>query len=543
MSETASAAPAAPAPVSGATALVRSLGSSGATVWFSNPGTTELRIVAALDQLREGRPILCLFEGVATGAADGFARIAARPAVALLHLGPGLANGVANLHNARRARTPLIAVVGDHPLQHGRLDPPLQSDIEALAGAVSGWVRRSLSADTVAADAAAAARAALGPPGGVATLICPADVLWSDTAKLAEVPPEVSRAAPPGVEAATVEEVARRLRDEAPAALLVGGAALRARGLRAAAAATAATHARLLSETFPARLQRGGAIPRTEPLAYGLAMAAGQLEGLRTLVLAGARHPVAFFAEPGMPGSPVPPECAVHVLADEGDDATPALEALADLLGPHGAVTGGAHDDVRTRRPDGDLTPVSVAQAVSALLPEEAILVDEAVTNRIFLFSETAAAPPHDYLTLTGGAIGEGLPLAVGAAVAAPGRKVIAVEADGSALYTVQALWTMAREALDVTVLLLNNRRYAILAGELNRITTEVSAPASSLIDLDRPELSFCRIAQGMGVAATLVTTAGELCDELARGFAEPGPHLIEARVPPLFALPAPPGR
>lgn len=536
MTETSTAPSAAPLKGSGALALVRSLRGSGATHWFANPGTTEISIVAALDQLPEERAVLCLFEGVATGAADGFARIAERPAVALLHLGPGLANGLANLHNARRARTPVIAVVGDHPPQHRRLDPPLESDIDALAGAVSGWVRRSVSADSVAADAAEAAGAALGPPGRVATLICPADVLWSQTARLGAEPSR-SRAAPRGVDAAKVEEAARRLREAAPAALLIGGPALRARGLRAAARVAAVADARLLSETFPARLERGSGIPRTEPLAYGLAMAAGQLEGLSTLVLAGAQRPVAFFAEPGRPGSPVPPGCAVHALGGEDEDPTPALEALADLLGAGGPPGDITQDGARPPRPSGDLTPVSVAAAVGALLPEGAILVDEAVTNRIFLFSETSAAPPHDYLTLTGGAIGDGLPLAVGAALAAPERRVLAVQADGSALYTVQALWTMAREGLDVTVLLLNNRRYAILAGELSRTVTGVGASARSLIDLDRPEISFRRIAEGMGVAATEVATAEELCDELARSLSEAGPHLIEARVPPLFTL------
>jgi acetolactate synthase-1/2/3 large subunit len=523
-----------PSPTAGADVLVRSLANAGASVWFANPGTTELRIVSALDRLAEARPVLCLFEGVATGAADGFARMAGRPAVALLHLGPGLANGLANLHNARRAETPVVAVVGDHPRQHKRLDPPLESDIDALAGTVSGWVRRSLNADAIAADAVAAVGAALGPPGRVATLICPADVLWSETAPPPRQPP-LSPAAPRRVDAALVEEAARQLREGAPAALLLGGSALRAPGLRAAAAAAAVSHARLLSETFPARLERGGGLPRTEPLAYGLEMAAGQLEGLRTLILAGARSPVAFFAQPGMPGSPLPEECAVHALASDGDDAVAALEVLADLLGATAPGSSNVHRDVDRRRPTGELTAVSAAEAVGALLPEGAILVDESVTNRIFMFSETAASPRHDYLTLTGGAIGEGLPLAVGAAIAAPERRVVALQADGSALYTLQALWSMAREALDVTILLLSNRRYAILAAELHRIATEVGDRAGSLIDIDRPELSFRRLAEGMGVDACAVATADDLGAQLERSLAEPGPHLIEARVPSLF--------
>lgn len=526
--------------MNGAESVLRSLAGSGIRVCFANPGTTELTLVRALDAVSEIRPVLCVFEGVATGAADGYARMAEHPAAALLHLGPGLANGLANLHNARRAQTPLVVLVGDHPGQHRVLDPPLESDIQALAGSASGWVRAAVRAEDVGADADAAVVAALGPPGRVATLVLPADVLWSEAPSPVPSPrPHTSLRATP-VPEARVTEAATLLRRHQPAALLLGGSALKEPGLNAGARVASACRARFLSETFTARLERGGGLPRTEPVAYGLEMAQGQLEGLSLLVCAGARPPVAFFAQPGKPGSPLPPDCLVHSLAGPGEDAVDALERLADLVAtspgtsPSGVPAPGGS---RPPRPAGPLTAVSAAEAVGALLPEGAIVVDEAVTNRVFMFSATAGAPRHDWLGLTGGAIGQGLPLAVGAAVAAPGRPVVTLEADGSALYTLQALWTMARESLDITVVVLSNRRYAILVAEISRLGGDALGPRGrSLLDLDRPAIDFASLARGLGVPAFTATTADDLCVQLERSLAEPGPHLIEAGVPPLFS-------
>jgi acetolactate synthase-1/2/3 large subunit len=518
--------------MNGAQALIRTLAGSGVDVCFSNPGTSEMHFVAALDAVPEMRGVLCLFEGVATGAADGYGRMAGHPAAALLHLGPGLSNGLANLHNARRARTPLLAVVGDHATYHKRFDAPLESDIEALAGTVSVWVRRSARSPDVAADAAEGVAAAMRPPGGISTLILPADVSWSEGAEPAR-PLPVRAAAP--VPEGTVHSVSRTLRSGEPCVLLLGGPGTRRAGLEAASRVAEATGARLLCETFPARLERGAGIPAVDRLAYLAEFAAGQLAGARHLILAGARAPVSFFAYPGKESSLAPAGCEVHVLAEPADDVCGALGRLADLAAPGTKPLPSEAERPALPSGDGNLTGESVAAAVGALLPEAAIVSDEANTSGLWLPGATAGAPPHDWLTLTGGSIGQGLPVATGAAVASPGRPVLALEADGSAMYTLSALWTHAREGLDITTVIFNNRSYAILNMELNRVGAEPAGDAArNLLELSRPDLDFVALAGGMGVPASRASTPGEFSAQLQRALAETGPHLIEAVIPPV---------
>jgi acetolactate synthase-1/2/3 large subunit len=515
--------------VNGAQALIRTLVEAGVDVCFANPGTSEMHFVAALDDVPEMRAVLTLFEGVATGAADGYARMTGRPAATLLHLGPGLANGIANLHNARRARTPLVNIVGDHATYHKRMDAPLESDVDALAGAVSGWLRRSLATAYLSEDAVEAIAAATAPPGCVATLVLPADVSWGEGGRTAAALPA---GRPASVPADAVAQVGDVLSGARSAVLFLGGDALTEPGLLAAARVAAQTGARLLCETFPARLPRGAGLPFVKPLAYPPEPALAELAGTDHLVLVGARRPVAFFAYPGLPGTFVPPDCEVHALAEPGQDATEALCALADRTAPGVApVVTAAH---RPELPRGPLTPKSLAAVLGALLPEGAIVVDEALTSGTHLAAATAGAPRHDWLTLTGGAIGQGLPSAAGAAVACPDRPVIVVPADGSAMYTITALWTYAREQLDVTTVICDNRAYAILDGELQRVGAVGDGQrARALLDLRRPDLDFVALATGMGVPASRATTAEELADQLARALAEPGPHLIDAVLQP----------
>jgi acetolactate synthase I/II/III large subunit len=513
--------------MNGASALLRTFTGAGVDTCFMNPGTSEMHFVAALDEVPEMRGVLALFEGVATGAADGYARMAERPAAVLLHLGPGLGNGIANLHNARRAASPVVNVVGDHATYHKQHDAPLESDIDALASNVSGWVRRAMKTAELPADAAAAISAACGPPGQVATLILPADVSWSEGAEPAPAP-AAPEPRPPDPQA--VSSVAAAVRSGRPVGFLVGGRACRAEAL-ALAGAIAATHgAKLLSETFPARLQRGAGRVAPERLAYLGEMAVAQLEGLAHLVLVDAKSPVSFFAYPEKPSDLVPDGVQVHTLVGPGEDVRAALEALAAELG----VDASAEPATATSRPSppdsGPLTAEALGLAVGAFLPEDAIVADESNTSGLFISGATAGAPPHDWLTLTGGSIGIGLPLAVGAAVACPDRKVLALEADGSAMYTAQALWTMAREGLDVTTVVLSNRSYAILNMELQRVGATAGGPrARSMLDLHDPDLDFVALATSMGVPATRADTAAEFSDQLLRAVAAPGPNLVEA--------------
>jgi len=518
--------------MNGAQALIRTLVDADVDVCFANPGTSEMHFVAALDTVPEMRAVLGLFEGVVTGAADGYGRMADRPAATLLHLGPGLGNGIANLHNARRARTPIVNIVGDHATYHHQYDAPLQSDIESLAENVSGWIRSSARPEDVANDAADAVAAARRPPGQVATLILPADVSWTEGATPVGPRPEPARSS---VSDDAVTAVAKALRSGEPVMLLLGGSALRERGLRAASRIAASTGAKIIGETFPARLERGAGIPPLDRLGYLAEFAVAQLEGTRHLVVVDSKPPVSFFAYPDKPSSLVPDGCEVHVLADGPDDSVDALERVADAVG------AGATDPVlqpagRPDRPTGPISGATIADAVGALLPEGAIIADEAQTGGLWAAGATAGGPRHDWLTLCGGSIGMGMPLATGAAIACPERPVINLEADGSAMYTMQSLWTQAREGLDVTTIIFSNRSYAILNLELSRVGVESPGPkALSMLDLTTPDLDFVALAQGMGVPAVRPDDSEALTEAIEHALAEPGPHVIEAVLPSGF--------
>jgi acetolactate synthase I/II/III large subunit len=501
--------------MNGAHALLQTLVANGVDVCFTNPGTSEMHFVAALDDVPEMRAVLALFEGVATGAADGYGRMADKPAATLLHLGPGLGNGLANLHNARRARTPIVNIIGDHATYHQALDAPLASDIVTVANNVSEWVREAFRPEEVGRDTAEAIAAARN--GCVATLILAADASWSDGAQ----PGPVHDTARLLNITDNLDVVAKALRSDEPSALLLGGHAVRAAALHKAGRIAAATGAKLLCETFPARLERGAGLPAVDRLGYLAEFAVAQMQGLRHLVCVDSRAPVSFFAYPGKPSELVPDGCEVHHLSYA------LLEALADELGaPERAPVAAA---TRPDRPSGPLNAETIANAIGALLPEDAIVSDEGNTAGLFVSGATAGAPRHDWLTLTGGAIGQGMPVATGAAVACPDRKVVSLEADGSAMYTLQSLWTQAREGLDVTTVIFDNRSYAILNLELSRVGARTDGNAADLFDLSRPPLDFVALARGMGVEGERAESADDFVQAFERALADPGPRLVHA--------------
>jgi acetolactate synthase-1/2/3 large subunit len=512
--------------MNGAESLIHTLHQAGLEICFTNPGTTELQIVAALDAVPGMRAVLGLFEGVCTGAADGYARMAGHPACTLLHLGPGMANGIANLHNARRARSPVVNLVGDHPTWHVANDPPLASDIESLARPISKWVKTAKNAADLAGDAAEAVAQAAARPAGVATLIVPADCAWGET---------VGRPAPVAwspslpVEDAALAQAAQALRGAGTSALLLGGEALSERGLLFAQRIAAARGCRLMAETFVARLERGPGLPAVEKLPYFPEQFAAALGGVARLVLIGATEPVAFFGYPASSSRPVPQSCRIQALAGPEHDACAALEALAERVGAP-LLLPAAPAAERPPLPSGALDPSSLGAALAALEPQDAIVVDEALTSGMPYWLASGRAVRTTYLALTGGAIGHGLPCAVGAALACPGRPVISLQADGSGLYTAQALWTMAREQLDVTVVICANREYRILRVELARAGfPQAGGHARAVTSLRDPEIDWVALGRGMGVPAARVETADALVAKLTRAFAEPGPHLIEA--------------
>ena len=517
----------------GAHALLKTLVDAGITTCFTNPGTSEMHFVAALDTVPEMRAVLALFEGVATGAADGYARMTDKPAATLLHLGCGLGNGLANLHNARKGQVPVLNIVGDHATHHVKYDAQLQSDIETVARNVSPWVRTSQSTAALCQDAAEAIAACMGPPGQVATLILPADVSWGEGGVPQAVLP---MPAPPAADDAVVAAVAQALQGPGKKAFLLGGRALRADTLMVLGRIAAKTGAKLFAEVFPTRIERGAGLPAVERIAYLAELASVQLTGVDHLILVDAKAPVSFFAYPGKKSYLVPDDCQLHELATFTQDAAGSLDKLCASVGA-GQTAPVLQAPKRPARPRGKFTADKVCKALGHLLPKNAILVDEAQTSGIMLPLFTAGAPRHDVLTLTGGAIGQGLPNAVGAAIACPDRKVIALAGDGSAMYTLQALWTMAREKLDVVSIIFNNRSYAILNVELRRVGAAGAGDrARAQLDLKQPPLDFVALSEGMGVPARRATTTDEFLVAFEHALVTPGPHLIEAIVPPTLA-------
>jgi acetolactate synthase-1/2/3 large subunit len=514
-------------PVNGAESLVRTLVNNEVDVCFANPGTSEMHFVSALDRVPGMRPILGLFEGAVTGAADGYARMAGKPAATLLHLGPGLANGLANLHNARKAATPVVNIIGNHATIHQRFDAPLTSDVEAFARTVSHWVHASRHARDVAADAARAVQAARSAPGQVASLILPADTAWNAAERAYPALP-VNGPAPVSHEAVLQSAAALR---RGKVAFLLRGESLRGRGLQAAGRIAAAAGARLICDTFAPRIERGAGRVIVERLPYRPIPAIEFLTGTETLILVGSQAPVAFFAYPGLPSELTPPGCTPLVLAQPHEDGPSALEALAELIGAKASAAV-----ARYRRPEASvrndaLTNEAIMRIVGCFMPDHAIISDESLTAGFPYYGLLDTAAPCDHLQLTGGSIGDGIPVATGAAVACPDRKVISLQGDGSAMYTLQALWTQAREKLDITTIIYANRSYAVLREELEKVGADEGAKAFSMLDLRNPALHWVHLARGMGVEAVQADTCRGFSVAFKSAMKGKGPFLIEAIV------------
>ena len=512
--------------MNGAESLVRTLVDSGVDMCFANPGTSEMHFVAALDKLQGMRCVLGLFEGVVTGAADGYYRMAGRPAATLLHLGPGLANGLANLHNAKKARSGIVNIVGEHATHHLAHDAPLTADVAGVARPMSDWVHTCASSQDVARDGALAVQVARTPPGQIATLILPADTAWNE----ADAPAVALTAAPRRVvAAAAVKSATMALRRGGRVALLLGGVGVREPALQLAGRIAARTGCTLLSEYNSARLQRGAGHVATQRIPYIVDSALALLQGYSRIVLVGAKPPVGFFAYPGKPSLLAPPDCEFSTLATVEDDIVAALQGLADELDAQALAPAHVAALYLPDLPAGPVTLEGVAAVLGALIPEQAIVVDEAVSSGRGLGGATQGAQPHDWLTSMGGSIGYGMPVAVGAALACPGRKVIALEGDGSAMYTLQALWTMARESLDVTIVVFANRAYQILRGEFANVGAGAPGQrATDMLTLDRPVLDWCALARGHGVEAGQAADLQSFARQLKRGLASDGPYLIE---------------
>jgi len=514
--------------MNGAEGLIRTAVSSGVDVCFANPGTTEMQLVAALDAAPGMRAVLGLFEGVCTGAADGYARMTGRPALTLLHLGPGFANGIANLHNARRARSGIVNIVGDQATYHRPLDAPLTADAEGWARGVSAWVRTVQTAGRVGGDAAAAVQAARTAPGAIATLILPADTAWNEADGIAQAPAESQRA---NYSSQAVDNAAKVLRGGAQTLLLLTGSALTEQGLALAAQIAGKTGCKVMGQTYNPRMARGKGRFAIDRIPYVIEQALPILKDFKHIVLVEANDPVAFFAYPNKPSMLKPQGCEVHRMTSGAENSVAALEALAGALHAQPADRQ-PQKLVELAKPTGALTHASIAQAIAMAIPENAIVVDESVTTGRGFFPPTAAAAPHDWLQNMGGSIGFSTPVATGAAVACPDRKVICMVGDGSAMYTLQSLWTQAREGLNVVTIVFANRIYQILRGEFDGVGAgEPGQRALDMLKIDRPTIDFVALAKGMGVPGRAVATADDFVKALAEAIAEPGPRLIEVQL------------
>jgi acetolactate synthase-1/2/3 large subunit len=519
--------------MNGAEALVHTLADSGVEICFGNPGTSEMHFVAALDREPRMRGVLCLIEGVVAGAADGYARMAGKPAATLLHLGPGFGNAISFLHNASKAQQPIVNIVGDHATYHAAyIQAPLTSDIMAICGSVSDWLHQCRTVREVPGDGARAVQAAMAAPGQIATLVLPADTAWSEGAAPAA---RLPLTAPKKVEAGVIEQVATALGCGKRSALLLRGRCLERAGVEAAGRIAAKTGARLLHDYFTPRITRGEGLPEVERIPYFAEEIVEMLKGLEQIILVGAPAPVTFFAYPDKPSWVTPEGCDLLTLAAPQDDTVGALQALAEAL--NARAPGVPVRRVVTDLPaDAALTPDSMGAIMARLMPDNAIVCDDSITSGPGLQRHLRYGPAHDWLALTGGAIGDAMPMAVGASLAAPDRKVIAVSGDGSAMYSMPALWTMAHERLDVVSVICANRTYNILHIELGRVGALNPGPkAIGMFDMHDPGLDFVKMAEGVGVEASRATTAREFVAQFTEAMERRGPRLIEVELPSGF--------
>ena len=512
--------------MTGAESLVQSLVAGGVKVCFANPGTSEIHIVAALDRVSGMRSVLGLFEGVVTGAADGYARMAEKPACTLLHLGPGLANGLANLHNAYRASVPIINLVGQHATSHLQHDTPLNSDIEGIARPYSKWLKTSTSSAEVGRDGIEAIVEAGRPPGQIATLIVPADVAWNEGGATAPVGAVHLPALP---DTRAIDRAAEILRSGTRTALLLSGRALYGEGLKHAGRIASATGAKLLSPYSFTRLERGTGVPQVDRVSYVLDQAKEQLNEFSHFILVGARPPVAYFAHLGKSSILTPLGAQIHTLARPEEDLVGALAALAGTLPVRESTVATSQTPDRPQPTSGEITLPGVSALIGALIPESAILIEESMTSGRGLMPATRNSCRHEWLGNPGGSIGIALPLAVGAAIAEPERRVLCLTADGSAMYTLQALWTMAREGLKVTTVVFANHTYAVLKREFSYLGVGEPGPkAMGMFEIGRPDLDWVQLAKGMGVPAMRVDSLEGFAKALREGFESEGPTLIE---------------
>ena len=506
-------------------ALIKTLVANGLEVVFANPGTSEMHLVAAIDNNPEIRPILGLFEGVVSGAADGYARMSGKAAVNLLHLGPGLGNSFANIHNAKKALSPMVNVVGDHATYHLKYNAPLTSDLDNLAKSASNWVGRSSNVEDLCGLGNQAWQQANTFPGQISTLIVPADCAWGEFN--GEIPPPLEQINSKKIDESLVPKSIEALKKD-KSILFIGGKFLNEECIKLAAEISSSTGCRLITDTFISRIRRGSGLPIVEQVPYFAEMAEEFLKNTSNMVFIGTNAPVSFFAYPGKKSYLAPDEANIIDLCSPNQDGLSALKALSDEAGSSQINSELIQSGVIDIPTSGKLDQSTLGPLLASLMPEDAIVSDESATSGMLVTPHTWKAKPHDWLALTGGSIGQGLPLAVGAAIAKPDRPIITLHGDGGALYTIQALWTQARESLNITNIIFANNSYEILKIELDRVgAVQTGDRAESMLSLDNPKIDWIQLSKSLGVPSFMPSTVKEFIKVFSQSINEAGPSLI----------------
>ena len=506
-------------------ALIKTLINNGAEVVFANPGTSEMHLVAAIDNHPEIRPVLGLFEGVVSGAADGYARMSGKSAVNLLHLGPGLGNSFANIHNANKALSPMLNIVGDHATYHLKYNAPLTSDLDNLAKSVSDWVGRSSSVDDLCNLGNEAWQMANLFPGQISTLIVPADCAWGEYK--GKIPAPFKTRSPLKIDDSLVPKSIEILKRK-NSILFIGGKFLDEKCIKLAGQISSTTGCRIVTDTFVSRIRRGAGLPKVEQVPYFSEMAEEFLKNTSGVVFLGTNAPVSFFAYPGKKSYLLSEETEILELCTPGQDGLSALQALSDESDASSINKELIQEKITEYPTKGKLDSLSIGPLIGALIPEESIISDEAATSSLLVTPHTLGSKPLDWLSLTGGSIGQGLPLAVGAAIAEPDRPVITLHGDGGAMYTIQALWTQARESLNITNIIFVNNSYEILKIEMDRVgAVKTGDRAESMFSLKDPKINWLKLSQSLGVPGFEPSTIEEFTKVFTHSTKNPGPSLI----------------
>ena len=517
--------------MNGAAAFFKSIVDNGIDTIFACPGTSEMQVVDEVGYSNL-RVVLCLFENSVTGMADGYARMLDKPALGMVHVTCGLTNALANMHNARIANSRMIIFGGGVHVAH-EVNEPVHSMLQRqpyVAQIAAQCVIEARSPDQLAAAATQALKASNDGAGKIVYVYGPNNAVWGESSfqgKLTSSAEQRQR-----VSTATISSIADTLKAGKKTAFILDNLALREEGLEILGRIAEGAGGRLFREWLPSRIAMGAGRVRTETLPYGGAEGRELLSEFDQIVLVGAKIPVCPFSYENQPWVKIPENCNVHTLATADHDILAALEELATQLDlPEKASN--RYNRKPGEPPTGPLSGNSIVQSLSILMPADSIVLDEAMLENVMFPLLMDGAAPFDFMAACpGGAIGAGPPVACGAAIACPNRKVILLEGDFSLMQGNTALWSMAQHNLDICVINYNNEGSASLSTELARVRQGEAQPKSiELLRIRKPTIDYAAMAESMGVPASRAETAEEFHLQLTKAMSTKGPHFIDANI------------